>query len=200
MKTLNHLLQESGASDATIAGNAGADFTGETIEDVQSTEMTRVEDRGLKLNREHKAPDTYENALCAVTSANLKPAFDELSQTVTFRESPLQWEETYGRVLNDHVLRLVRVFLLNRFQGVAYQPGKDNLFEALMTVAYANSFNPVLDYLNSLKWDGTSRVTRLFPVYFSCADDAYTRAVSRCFMIGAVRRMRRLGANLTRRP
>jgi predicted P-loop ATPase len=94
----------------------------------------------------------------------------------------------------------VRAHLLNTFQGVAYQPSKENVFEGLLTVAYGAKFNPVLDYLDALKWDGVPRVAKLFGSYFRCCGDDYTRAVSACFMVGAVRRMRRPGCKFDTMP
>ena len=81
----------------------------------------------------------------------------------------------------------------NKYQGVDYQPSLDNLDQAIKTIGYARKFNPVIDYLNSLTWDGTKRVDQLFGSYFNCGIDDYTRAVSIAFMVGAVRRMRKPG-------
>lgn len=165
-----------------------------------STEISRVESRGLKINKQNVAPDTYENALCAVVRSGLGPAWDDLKQNVIFRAEELPWQEHFGRVLNDHVLRMARLYLVNQYQGVAYSPSKDNLLEALMTCAYGAKFNPVLEYIASLSWDGTSRVEHLFSHYFNCGNYAYERAVSRCFMIGAVRRMCSPGSKFDTMP
>jgi hypothetical protein len=192
--TLDFYVREAGKANAL----AKEDFA-DSPPDV-STEVVQVEARGLKLNRLKVAPDTYENACCAVMQAGLGLAFNELTQTVAIRAEKLPWDESYGRVLNEHTLRMLRLYLLNKHQGVAYQPGRDHLFEAVMTVAYAGKFNPVLDYVDSLTWDGVSRVDRLFSDYFGCADDDYTRAVSRCFVIGAVRRMRKPGCKFDTTP
>jgi predicted P-loop ATPase len=94
----------------------------------------------------------------------------------------------------------VRLFFVNEWQGNAYQPGLDNLLNATVTIAYARKFNPVLEYLDSLKWDCVPRVEKLFGRYFNCGEDDYTRAVSRCFMIGAVRRVRHPGCKFDTMP
>ena len=165
-----------------------------------STAVSRIESRGLKLNKSNKARDTFENALCAVTQADIAPAWNELRQGYVFRAPELPWLEKYGRVLDDHTLRLVRLYLMNKFQGVGYAPRKDHLLEAIKTVAYGAMFNPVIEYLDTLRWDGVKRVARLFPQYFNCEDDEYTRGVSHCFMVGAVRRMRRPGCKFDTMP
>jgi hypothetical protein len=209
--TLNKYLRDAGQVNAQLATKiANDDFDNVETGDEDtawleggastSTEISRVESRGLKLNKQSVATDTYENALCAVVQSKLSPAWDELKQNVIFRTDNLPWDESYGRILNDHVSRLIRMYFVNLHQGVAFSPSKDNLFEALMTIAYGDKFNPVRDYLDSLKWDGTERVAQLFPHYFKCGDDAYTRAVSRCFMIAAVRRMRKPGCKFDTMP
>jgi hypothetical protein len=205
-KSLHHALREHNAGPLIPAGDATKDFGAyggdddEWLEGGDAGELVPVEDRGFKLNRFHTAPDTFENAVIAVRRSPLQPAWNELKQTVDFRADVLPWPEHYGRTLNDHVGRMIRLYLHNQHQGVAYQPGKDHLHEALMTAAYGAKFNPVLEYLDGLQWDGTSRVNSLFSRFFKCADDAYTRAVSRCFMIGAVRRMRRPGSKFDTMP
>jgi predicted P-loop ATPase len=144
--------------------------------------------------------DTFTNALVAIHKMGLKPSWDELRQNVLFRAGHLPWQEQYGRVLNDHLLRQTRMALAQQFQGVDYEPGAQHTFDALAGLAYQRKFNPVLEYLASLKWDGTPRVENLFPIYFNCGDDAYTRAVSVAFMVGAVRRMRSPGSKFDTMP
>ena len=154
----------------------------------------------MSLNRFGKAPDTIKNAYAAIYKSDLKSAWDELKQTSVLRTPALPWDEKFGRVVNDHVLRVIRLHLVRMYQGVDYQPSPTNLVEALATLAYNQKFNPVLDFINSLQWDGTSRVDRLFSEYFNCGDDAYTRAVSNCFAVGAVRRMRQPGCKFDTMP
>ena len=61
--------------------------------------------------------------------------------------------------------------------------------QAVELVARERAFHPVLDYLESLEWDGRCRLDRLFPDYFGTNDDIYTTNVGRTFMIGAVARV-----------
>lgn len=176
-----------------------SDFEGGTAK--MGGTLLPVEQRGLVVNeRTHVAPDTITNAYAAVVRSELAPAWDELRQNTVFRTEALPWDESYGRVVNDHVLRLARLYFVNRWQGVSYQPGIDNLLQAIVTIAYAHKFNPVLEYLDSLHWDGVPRLEKLFGAYFNCGEDDYTRAVSRCFMVGAVRRIRRPGCKFDTMP
>ena len=161
-------------------------------------EVAPIERRGIKVNGNSKAEDTYSNAFIAVLQSGLDPAWDQMSQTVVLPKCA--WNASDGFMLDDHTLRIVRLFLSNTFQGNAYEPGEKHVFDAIMAVAYQNKFNPVLDYLAALTWDGVSRLDRLFGDYFHCGDTPYTRAVSACFAIGAVRRMRQPGCKLDTMP
>lgn len=145
------------------------------------------------------ANDTIGNALTAVANSGLVPAWNVLKQHVEFRGNP-QWNAQYGYVLTDHLMRLIRLYLITKHQGVAFEPRVEHLREALLTVAYGNIFNPIGDYLDSLKWDRKPRVEKLFGEYFQCRDDDYTRGVSKAFMIGAVRRVRSPGCKFDTMP
>lgn len=59
----------------------------------------------------------------------------------------------------------------------------------VLVAADANSVHPVRDYLRSISWDGVARVDSLFSRYFGAEDNEYTRAVSACFLLGAVARV-----------
>lgn len=196
--TLRHFAIEAGAGDVLPPDiSAKEDF--DEFEEDERSGITPIESRGLKVKgNTSKAEDTYTNAIIAVRASGLEPAFNDLAQSVTFRNP--QWDVGSGDVLNDHTLRIVRLFLANKFQGNAYEASEKNVYDALMAVAYSNKFNPVLDYLDGLEWDGQNRLDRLFVNYFACDDSEYTRAVSRCFAIGAVRRMRQPGCKLDTMP
>lgn len=65
---------------------------------------------------------------------------------------------------------------------------KDIINDALVLCAAKNRFNPVVDYLNRLKWDGVKRLDGLFIDYLGAADTPYTRAVTRKSFVAAVAR------------
>jgi hypothetical protein len=165
----------------------------------ESKELVRV-DGAFAINKANRAADTIANAYAAVVKSGLLPAWDELQQNTVFLTPNLPWDERFGRVLTDHVMRITRMYFVNRWQGIDYQPGVDNLHEAIATIAYGASFNPILDYLDGLKWDGVSRIGKLFPTYFNTDDDDYSRGVSLAFMVGAVRRMRTPGCKFDTMP
>lgn len=65
---------------------------------------------------------------------------------------------------------------------------KDKLMHALNQCAAKYSFNPVVDYLNSLQWDGVKRLDTIFIDYLGASDTDYTRAITRKSLTAAVAR------------
>lgn len=62
-------------------------------------------------------------------------------------------------------------------------------FEGVRLVAGRNSFHPVRDYLNSLKWDGERRVDTWLMRYAGVKSSHYASAVGRCWLLAAVARI-----------
>jgi len=158
-----------------------------------------IVERGLSVNKDGNAGNTIKNALAAVNRSILCPAFDELKQKVVFT-GELPWDTSYGNTLDENTTRLARLYLMEQYQENNYQPCKENVHEAVTTLAYQAKFNPVIDYLDNLKWDGVRRVHELFTTAFPCGSGEYEEAVSRCFMIGAVARQRQPGCKLDTMP
>jgi hypothetical protein len=194
--TLYKFLVDAGHEDAIPRTPAEDDFDDEKFE----TPPQDAKPRSLTVNKNAVAPDTYLNAIHAIMCSGLEPAWDELKQRVVLNGFDLPWDPAFGSVYSDHVLRLIRAALTKRYERNKFEPSRENVHEAVTTVAYWNKFNPVIHYLDSLRWDGTPRVENLFGEYFNCGHDDYVRAVSRCFMVGAVRRMRSPGHKFDTMP
>ena len=61
-------------------------------------------------------------------------------------------------------------------------------------VANENSFHPILEYLESLKWDGIPRIQHMLTHFFGAEDIGYTGEVMKMHMMGAIRRLYEPGA------
>jgi predicted P-loop ATPase len=77
---------------------------------------------------------------------------------------------------------------------------KDVVHQAVDMQAADCRFHPVRDYLESLKWDGTKRVDRLFSSYFGAEDEAYARRIGEMFLISMVARIFRPGCKADHLP
>lgn len=88
--------------------------------------------------------------------------------------------------------KLIQIWLLidRRF---GFRPTKEFFSDVLGNIARSNAFNPVLDYLGGLKWDGISRAKNWLSAYSQAPDNAYTRAVGRIMLTAAVRRAKHPG-------
>lgn len=66
---------------------------------------------------------------------------------------------------------------------------ENDLRNALELAMRANAFHPVRAYLNDLAWDGTPRLDTMLVDYLGAEDSTYTRAATRKWMCGAVKRV-----------
>ncbi|MGY4476349.1 VapE domain-containing protein [Bradyrhizobium sp. USDA 3364] len=90
---------------------------------------------------------------------------------------PRPWESTDDLRLTEYLQQ----------SGIPVKPR--TVGEAVELVARERSFNPVIDYLDSVEHDGLGRVDHFFQKYFGADDSPYSRSVSRCFLIGSVARV-----------
>lgn len=77
--------------------------------------------------------------------------------------------------------------------GYSLKTSDRDLKQATDKAASLNSFHPVRSYLSGLKWDGVSRVARLFIDYVGAEDSEYHREAALLFMLGAVTRIHEPG-------
>ncbi len=179
--------------------NLSDEFPDDIIEVAGVPAVRPTYESGLTVSN-GRAPDTYANARSAIFAQGVSPAFNELNQSVSFT-GHLPWPPTYGSELTEHTVRLTRDLLLEAYQSERYQPSKDHVQEAIMSIAYINKFNPVIDYLNGLEWDGKERCHKLFTIGFPCTDPRpYLREVGLRFLISAVARARDPGCKVDSMP
>jgi hypothetical protein len=74
-----------------------------------------------------------------------------------------------------------------------FDPGKNNMFDAVKQLCVKNKFNPITDYLDSLTWDSTPRLDRWLITYLGAEDNELNREFSRLTLLAAVRRAREPG-------
>jgi putative DNA primase/helicase len=127
----------------------------------------------------------FPNTLLATRHMPAKPELDEFNQRVVFR-GPLPWPEKYGRVLDDGLVRVIRLHFLSAY---GLDTTKEHVSEAVMTIAGLNRFHPVREYLHGLCWDGRARIDTMLIDFCGVEDTAYARAVARKFIVGAVARV-----------
>jgi predicted P-loop ATPase len=85
---------------------------------------------------------------------------------------------------------VLRTAVIERFE---FDPGAPLSRAAVIRLCLDNSFNPILDYLTSLEWDGKPRLDTWLVRYVGAADEPLNRAFGRKVLIAAVRRVREPG-------
>jgi len=101
------------------------------------------------------------------------------------------WNHNYTGPFQDEDITSIRVWLDN--QGMP-RFSKDDTQDAVMLIARDNQFHPVWQYLDQCHHDGTPRLDTFLTDYLGVADSPFTRAVSRTFFIGMVKRIREPGS------
>lgn len=69
-----------------------------------------------------------------------------------------------------------------------FTPSSALVREAVATLADAHRYNPVRSWLDGLRWDGESRLTRWLVKYLGAPDTDYTMLVGKWWLMGAVKR------------
>lgn len=111
-------------------------------------------------------------------------AFDRFASRYVAKGA-LPWNMQPGtRLWTDADDAGLRWYLENKYEVT----GRDKVQDAMIMCAEQNGFNEVLDYLNSLKWDGIERLDKLFIDYLGAEDNIYTRAVACKSLTAAVAR------------
>lgn len=71
---------------------------------------------------------------------------------------------------------------------------KTAIQDAMMLIVEENTFHPIKDYLETLKWDGRPRIDTLAIDYLGAEDSIYTRTVMRKLLVAAIARIYNPGA------
>lgn len=143
----------------------------------------------LDTDREGQIKHTLDNCIRLLSPQGWGFSYNELALTHVFR-GDVPWEKHYGRELNDAVILKIRVELLNVFSvEFSHQQVRD----ALLSLCRAAPFNPVVEYLDGLKWDNKKRVEGWLSTYLGAADTEYTRAVGMRWLMAAVARAKQPG-------
>lgn len=142
-------------------------------------------------------PDRTEEGKTRATMLNTKVAIGGLTVDCRydlFHNRMLVGGEVISKwsssELSDHVVSMLRDMIRYRF---GFDPGKQNTQDAAEILCLNRMFDPILDYLGALQWDGRPRLDQWMTAYLGAPDTELNRAVSRLSLIAAVRRVRHPG-------
>lgn len=135
-----------------------------------------------------KPAGTRHNAMLAIEGLGIECEED------TFHEAFVVGGHSLGRLvgeISDKAIHQLRD-LIRRVFG--FEPGAQNVRDAAETLCVQNPFDPVLDYLDCLRWDGVRRIDAWMADYLGAPRDEWSAAVGRLMLVAAVRRARQPGA------
>jgi hypothetical protein len=95
--------------------------------------------------------------------------------------------------IDDDFLRSVWATVMRENDPKLSKMGKPQMAEAIEMVAKMDERNEPVDWLKSLTWDGTPRLEGWLSRVFYTPDDAYHRAVGRCWLVSMVARVNEPG-------
>lgn len=130
-----------------------------------------------------KRPKSYANTVLAIEVLGIEARHDIFHDRKIVSGDLV---ENFGPELSDAIVRAVRDAIVAS-QG--FDPGKENVQEALERLCERNRFDPVADYLDGLQWDRKPRLDRWLIDYLGAGDTALNRAFGRKVLIAGVRRV-----------
>lgn len=123
------------------------------------------------------------NAITAIRGAGWELCYDEFANG-TFTSTGTPWNQTARPWADEDDIRAAE-WLQRAFVTV----NREIAAQAIEVVGRERSFHPVREYLNSLKWDGTVRLTTWLARHIGVKPNPYVSAVGQCWMISAVARV-----------
>lgn len=97
-----------------------------------------------------------------------------------------------GSAITDTDVNQIRLYLEKTY-GLTREK---QIRAAIDIVSSENSFHPIRDYLNSLKWDGRERIRYLLPRYLGAEESPYVYEMTKLMMLGAINRVFHPGCKL----
>lgn len=146
----------------------------------------------LRYNQKGQIETSLNNVLLILRhDSGLKGivAYNEFSRRIVLKKSspwrqigrPDAWADSDDAFLAHYI----EVFYKYSHHG--------NVDKAILMIAKENLYHPVREYLDSLSWDGVERLETMLTEFLGVEDSAYTRAISRKWMIAGAGRIRKPG-------
>jgi Virulence-associated protein E/RepB DNA-primase from phage plasmid len=129
----------------------------------------------------------FQNTQAAILRLGISCRYDIFRNRMTVSGQVLQ---TYVGDLSDRLCLYVRDLIGKKYQ---FDPMSEMTRESVVHLSSMNTFDPVRDYIEGLKWDGIPRIDEFLMKFAGAEDSEYVRAVSAIMLIAAVRRVRHPG-------
>jgi hypothetical protein len=127
---------------------------------------------------------TMRNAAMALRRLGLHFSYDLFRNRKVIGGHAL---EEYAGEISDDASLVLRGMIIDEF---AFDPGSQNVFDAVSLLCLENAHHPIIEMLDSLKWDGIARLDRWLATYLGAGDTALNAVFGAKTLIAAVRRIR----------
>lgn len=152
-----------------------------------SEEAMQLKNNTLRRNDKGAVMATINNFMLILENdPALKGRFgyNEIAYTKTI-ETPVPWDASTGtRQISDVDYSQFAAYV-ERTYGLSC---KAKAIDAVANVCSHHRYNPIVEWLNMLEWDGESRIRGLLPMFLGCEETDYNTAVITMFMRGAIAR------------
>ncbi|MBQ9487064.1 MAG: hypothetical protein IJU91_04580, partial [Selenomonadaceae bacterium] len=112
--------------------------------------------------------------------------YDEFYKQEVFLKAPLWKKNCVGDEWKNSDDAHLRGYLKKVY---ADYRDTESVADNIVIYSRKNSFHPVKQYLESLKWDGTPRAETYFSKFLNVDDTPYTREITRKWLLGAISRV-----------
>ncbi len=198
-----HMAREQGWHRPRECSSARDDFSEFLIEPASaaSTQMDlvrRTPDPELETGPQGQILKNVGNAARLIGVMDLGLAHDEFGERmISLGAGHETLRRRFGRlsrIFSDETIHAVLWALRETPPSVEFSV--DVVHRACLTWGFSNKFNPVVDWLEQLEWDGVERLDHWLTTHCKAVDDAFTRAASRNIILGAVARAASPGIKL----
>jgi predicted P-loop ATPase len=130
---------------------------------------------------------TCANTRIAIGKLEISCGYDEFHDKLLIGGQPIG---RFAGELSDHACVYLRKLV---DEAYGFDPLRNNIFDACVQLALESRFDPIVDYLDGLEWDGTPRIDEWLTTYLGAADTRLTQVIGRIALIAQVRRARSPG-------
>jgi predicted P-loop ATPase len=151
-------------------------------------EVVPLKAADVPVKRRKKIQDQvlFEKTQAALVDMGIHFAYDVFH--IIYHAGNHELHRQYGTSL-DNICLALRHMILQRYRLET----KLEIENAVRLLCLKNSFHPVRDYLDALRWDGTPRIDTWLSRYLGAEDNPLNRVFGRKVLIAAVRRVREPG-------
>lgn len=186
--TLFHYLREAGGEIPPPPAEAFEAFPNEERAALDGALEAGQDDPPFAVNQHGNPTVTLQNAVVAINALGVAPAFNEFTDTYELHGDLERLREADPGIepsFNDRARDAIRMWIMDHWNLAL---PLTTVTEAVKGLALRARYNPVVDYLESLTWDGQQRVSGFLSKYCGAEPRAYTSEASRIMLTSAVAR------------